>query len=252
MPYLSYTRIVSLACLPGCDHHQAYEVRVLSSHISSASKESGKSSCHPNSASASTKIDCCNLRVRALPPQLNILPGSMTKRRYGSLVAVVLETMATLTDEILDLHDRFIGSLFNKAKRKHDDAFQASGKAIIGLGSTRQEAKANMGRTPADDCEGPGDCYGELALCFHFKRIVGVCVSYSHSLTADLESELSLELEPALPPDSLRDEYYDHLQCYLTASGCLLFCEAFRTAIPITSKCAPKRRSFTPMKSRAG
>jgi hypothetical protein len=38
--------------------------------------------------------------------------------------------MATLTDEILDLHDRFIGSLFNKAKRKHDDAFQASGKAI--------------------------------------------------------------------------------------------------------------------------
>jgi TnpA family transposase len=52
------------------------------------------------------------------------------ERRYGSLVAVLLETMATLTDEILDLHDRFIGSLFNKAKRKHDEAFQASGKAI--------------------------------------------------------------------------------------------------------------------------
>jgi hypothetical protein len=52
------------------------------------------------------------------------------ERRYGSLVAVLLETMATLTDEILDLHDRFIGSLFNKAKRKYDEAFQASGKAI--------------------------------------------------------------------------------------------------------------------------
>jgi TnpA family transposase len=52
------------------------------------------------------------------------------ERRYGSLVAVLLETMATLTDEILDLHDRFIGSLFNKAKRKRDEAFQASGKAI--------------------------------------------------------------------------------------------------------------------------
>ena len=52
------------------------------------------------------------------------------ERRYGSLVAVLLETTATLTDEILDLHDRFIGSLFNKAKRKHDEAFQASGKAI--------------------------------------------------------------------------------------------------------------------------
>ena len=52
------------------------------------------------------------------------------QRRYGSLVAVLLETMATVTAEILDLHDRFIGSLFNKAERKHDDAFQASGKAI--------------------------------------------------------------------------------------------------------------------------
>jgi len=39
----------------------------------------------------------------------------------GSLVAVLLETTATLTDEILDLHDRFIGGLFNKAKRKHDE-----------------------------------------------------------------------------------------------------------------------------------
>jgi hypothetical protein len=52
------------------------------------------------------------------------------ERRYGSLVAVLLETTATLTDEILDLHDRFIGGLFNKAKRKHNEAFQASGKAI--------------------------------------------------------------------------------------------------------------------------
>jgi len=32
------------------------------------------------------------------------------ERRYGSLVAVLLETMATLTDEILDLHDRFIST----------------------------------------------------------------------------------------------------------------------------------------------
>jgi hypothetical protein len=52
------------------------------------------------------------------------------ERRYGSVVAVLLEAMAMLTDEILDLHERFIGSLFNKAKRKHDEAFQSSGKAI--------------------------------------------------------------------------------------------------------------------------
>ena len=45
-------------------------------------------------------------------------------------MAVLLQTMATLNDEILDLHDRLIGSLFNGAKRKHDEVFQASGKAI--------------------------------------------------------------------------------------------------------------------------
>jgi len=47
------------------------------------------------------------------------------------LVAVLLDTRATLIDEIIDLHDRFISSLFSKAKRKHADRFQESGKAII-------------------------------------------------------------------------------------------------------------------------
>ncbi len=51
-------------------------------------------------------------------------------RRYRTLIAVLLESIATLTDEILDLHDRFIGSLFNKARHKRDEAFQSSGKAI--------------------------------------------------------------------------------------------------------------------------
>jgi TnpA family transposase len=51
-------------------------------------------------------------------------------RRYGTLVAVLLEASATLTDEILDLHDRFVGSIFNKARRRRDEAFQSSGKAI--------------------------------------------------------------------------------------------------------------------------
>ena len=51
-------------------------------------------------------------------------------RRYGTLVAVLLEASSTLTDEILDLHDRFVGSIFNKARRRRDEAFQSSGKAI--------------------------------------------------------------------------------------------------------------------------
>ena len=52
------------------------------------------------------------------------------ERRYATLVAVILEIHATLIDEIIDLHDRFIGALFSKAKRNHAVHFQESGKSI--------------------------------------------------------------------------------------------------------------------------
>jgi len=51
-------------------------------------------------------------------------------RRYATLVAILLDTRATLIDEILDLHERFLGALFGQAKRRHAERFQASGKAI--------------------------------------------------------------------------------------------------------------------------
>ena len=38
------------------------------------------------------------------------------QRRYATLAALVLEGIATVTDEIIDLHDRIIGRLFNAAK----------------------------------------------------------------------------------------------------------------------------------------
>ncbi len=52
------------------------------------------------------------------------------QRRYATLVALAIEGMATVTDEIIDLHDRIIGKLFNAAKNKHQQQFRASGKAI--------------------------------------------------------------------------------------------------------------------------
>jgi TnpA family transposase len=51
-------------------------------------------------------------------------------RRYGTLVALMIETAATLTDEILDLNDRVIGSFFTKSKNKYERAFAEQGKAI--------------------------------------------------------------------------------------------------------------------------
>jgi len=51
-------------------------------------------------------------------------------RRYATLVAVVLEAKATVIDEIVGLHDRIIGALFNRAKHNHEQQFQQSGKEI--------------------------------------------------------------------------------------------------------------------------
>lgn len=58
------------------------------------------------------------------------LRGLEPLRRYATLVAVLVETHATLIDEIIDLHDRFMGALFSKAKRNHAERFHHSGKAI--------------------------------------------------------------------------------------------------------------------------
>jgi hypothetical protein len=52
------------------------------------------------------------------------------QRRYATLVALAIEGTATVTDEIIDLHDRILGKLFNAARNKHQQQFQASGKAI--------------------------------------------------------------------------------------------------------------------------
>ena len=51
-------------------------------------------------------------------------------RRYATLVACVLDTMMTLIDEALEMHERFLGQQFKKAERKHLTIFQQNGKAI--------------------------------------------------------------------------------------------------------------------------
>ncbi len=52
------------------------------------------------------------------------------QRRYATLVALVVEGVATVTDEIVDLHDRILGRIFSAAKQRHHQQFQEAGKAI--------------------------------------------------------------------------------------------------------------------------
>ncbi|RAP73094.1 Tn3 family transposase [Candidatus Erwinia dacicola] len=51
-------------------------------------------------------------------------------RRYASLVCVISEARATLTDEVIDLHERILGSLFSWAKRTQAERLQQTGKLI--------------------------------------------------------------------------------------------------------------------------
>lgn len=53
-----------------------------------------------------------------------------TDRRHATLIAILLDTSASLTDEILNLHDRLIGTFFTKAKHKYEKRFAADGKAV--------------------------------------------------------------------------------------------------------------------------
>ncbi len=79
-------------------------------------------------------------------------------RRYATLVAVILDTRATLIDEIIDLHDRFMGSLFSKAKRHHADRFQQSGKAI----NDKVRLYSRIGRALLDSKEAGSDPFAAI------------------------------------------------------------------------------------------
>ena len=50
------------------------------------------------------------------------------QRRYATLVALTIEGMATVTDEIIDLHDRIIGKLFNAARTSISSSFRPAAR----------------------------------------------------------------------------------------------------------------------------
>jgi TnpA family transposase len=64
-------------------------------------------------------------------------------RRHATLVAYLSERSAELSDLALEMHDRMIGSLMNKAEKMRDEGFRKHGKAInekVGLYAKLGEA----------------------------------------------------------------------------------------------------------------
>lgn len=74
------------------------------------------------------------------------------RRRHATLTAVVIEACATVTDEIVDLHDRILGRLFNFAKKKHREQFHLAGKSIND--KIRQYSKIGRALLQAKECGG--------------------------------------------------------------------------------------------------
>lgn len=76
-------------------------------------------------------------------------------RRYATLTAVILDTQATLIDEIIDLHDRFMSSLFSKAKRNHAERFQQSANEV----NDKVRLYSKIGRVLLDAKESGSDVF---------------------------------------------------------------------------------------------
>lgn len=51
-------------------------------------------------------------------------------RRYATMVCVLTEARATIIDEIIELHERILGSMFSRAKHQQAERLQKTGKLI--------------------------------------------------------------------------------------------------------------------------
>ncbi len=91
-----------------------------------------------------------------------------TLRRRATLVAYLSERSAELSDVALEMHDRMIGALMNKAEKMRDEGFRRHGKAInekVGL-------YARLGKALIEARENGDDPYDVLDELMGWERFV--------------------------------------------------------------------------------
>ena len=88
------------------------------------------------------------------------------QRRYATLVAIAIEGTATVTDEVIDLHDRIVGKLFNAARSRHQEQFQASGKAI----NDKVRLYGRIGQALLDAKRSGGDPFAAIETVIPWER----------------------------------------------------------------------------------
>jgi len=109
------------------------------------------------------------------------------KRRLATLVAVVLQTHATLLDETVELHDRVLGAAFNQAKRNQEHHWGQSGKAI----NDKVRLYARIGQTLLDARERGHDAYAAIESVLSWE-------AFSHSVKEAEQLAQPIEFD-ALP-----------------------------------------------------
>ncbi len=118
------------AAWPGCDNRPAHRVQTRFSRISRDCRRVVISIFPPVLGRVVHQNRLLRLAREGGQSAVYQLQDLEPQRRYATLAAILLEASATLTDQILKLHDRLIGTFFSKARHKHERAFMAAGRAL--------------------------------------------------------------------------------------------------------------------------
>ena len=121
------------------------------------------------------------------------------ERRYATLVAFLLETGASLTDQALELHDRLIGQYHSQTQQTHADQFQQSGRAI----NEKVRLYASVGTAVITARQEAGDPY----------RAIEAVLSWEAFVRSVAEAE-QLARPVAFDPLALLDTAFPRLRRY--------------------------------------
>lgn len=140
-------------------------------------------------------------------------------RRYAMLVCVISEARATLTDEIIELHERILGSLFSRAKRTQAERLQKTGKLI----QSKLRQYLTVGRALLNARESGGDPWAAIEEILPWTEFI-----------TSLEETQILARKDNFEPLNLITEKYSTLRKYASSMLSVLQFRATPTALSLS------------------
>ena len=118
------------------------------------------------------------------------------RRRYATLVSLIVDTTATVIDEIVNLHDQIIGRLFNRAKHQHHQQFQESGKAI----NDKVRLYGKVGRALLEARESGTDAFAAIESVIPWEAFIASVAEAQKLVQGDAASLMLRKLGSYLSP----------------------------------------------------